>query len=726
MTMNTDVAPVRDESTPRLFDAFPSADYAAWREAAERTLKGVPFEKRLLTKTYEGLTLQPIYSLDDTAALPHVGSLPGLSPYVRGTSVSGYLIQPWEVAQELPYPTAEAVNQAVREDLPRGLTTVHVTPDRATLLGLDPDQAPADLVGRGGTSLAHKSDLATLFEGVALAQTPLRLAAGASALPLAVLALAAAEDQGVAAGKLRGWIGADPLGALASHGTLPGSLERAYDQMAWLTAWAAANAPHLRTITVALHPYHDGGAGTVQDLAFGLATGVAYLRAMQARGLSTNLVAPHIQFAFSIGAPFFIEIARLRAARMLWARVVEAFGGDEQAQKLVIHGRTSAWTKTRSDPYNNMLRATAEAFAAVMGGCDSLHVSPFDEAIGLPDEFSRRIARNVQVILAQECNFFRPIDPAGGSAAVETLTDQIAREAWALFQTIESQGGMAAALAAGFPQAQTAATRTERLKAIGQRREVIVGANMYVNSKEQPLVARTVDHAALQTERAADLTHRRAADDRQARQDALDALEALTQAGGAESEQVMTLAIAAARAGATLGELTAALHAGDGASATATPIPVHRGAEQFEALRDAAAEYALRTGSPPAVFLATMGPVSQHKARADFSTGFFETGGFAVTAGTGFATVEEAAEAARDSGAPIVVICSTDETYPELAPPLTQLLKADRPETTVVLAGYPADQIELHKAAGVDEFIHVRADCLATLSRLQRLKGVAL
>jgi methylmalonyl-CoA mutase len=328
----------------------------------------------------------------------------------------------------------------------------------------------------------------------------------------------------------------------------------------------------------------------------------------------------------------------------------------------------------------------------------------------------------VQVILAQECNFFRLVDPAGGAAAVETLTDQIAREAWALFQTIEGQGGMAAALAAGFPQTQVAATRAERLNAIALRREVIVGTNMYVNLKEQPLVARTVDHAALKAERTATIERWRTAGDRRARQEALDALAG---AVAAEPGQVMDLAIAAARAGATLGELTVALHAGDGAPATVEPIPAHRGAAQFEALHAAAEQYALRTGARPAVFLATMGPVAQHKARADFATGFFEAGGFEVSAGPGFATVEEAAQVARDSGAPIVVICSTDETYPELVPPLVGLLKADRPDTTVVLAGYPADQIEAHKAAGVDEFIHLRADCYAILARLQRLKGVA-
>ncbi|MFQ3661387.1 MAG: methylmalonyl-CoA mutase family protein [Chloroflexaceae bacterium] len=704
----------------RLFDEFPPTSAEEWRAAAEKTLKGAPFEKRLLTRTYEGITLQPIYAIADTASLPHTASLPGLPSYVRGTRALGYRLHPWEVAQELPYPTAAEVNQAAREDLPRGLTTLHVRLDRATLLGQDPDQAPPELVGQGGTSLASRDDLATLFAEIPLAQTPLLFAAGANALPLAALILAAAEAQGLKLSKVQGCIGADPLGALAGAGTLPCALERCYDAMAWLTAWAATSAPELRTIQVEVHPYHNGGANAVQDLAFALATGAEYLRAMQARGLEVDTVAPRMQFAFSLGSPFFIEIARLRAARMLWARVVAAFGGNARAQKLRLHGRTSAWTKTRADAYNNLLRATTEAFAGVMGGCDSLHVSPFDEAIGLPDEFSRRIARNVQIILQQECNFYRLVDPAGGSAAVETLTDEIAREAWTLFQRIEEQGGMAAALAAGFPQARVASVRAERMNQIALRREVIVGANMYVNPRERSFTPRTVDHIALHATRAAELQRLRAAVGVQA------ALEALARAVATAPDQVLPAAIAAARAGATLGALGAAIGAGSAAGISVEPIPAHRGAEQFEALQAAAAQFAARTGSRPKVFLATMGPVSQHKARADFSTGFFEAGGFEVVAGPGFQNVEEAARAAHASGASIVVICSTDETYPELVPPLVRLLKDGHPDMTVVLAGYPADQVEAHRVAGVDEFIHLRADCYATLARLQQLKGVAL
>ncbi|PDW04042.1 methylmalonyl-CoA mutase family protein [Candidatus Viridilinea mediisalina] len=715
MTHDPTVQAPGDAATP-LFDMFAPASYEAWRAAAEKTLKGVPFEKKLLTKTYEGLQLQPIYNAADVAELPQVASLPGQAPFLRGTQAEGYLAHPWMVAQELPYPTASAVNQAAHEDLPRGLSMLHVILDQASRHGFDPDQAPVPIVGQGGTSLASSADLLVLLEGIDLAKTPIRMAAGTAGLPLLALLLATYEGDPA---DLRGGLLMDPLAVLAAHGALQGPLAQNYDELAALTAWALEHAPHLQTIEVATHPYHNAGASVVQDLAFALATGVAYLRAMQERGLEVNRVAPRMQFAFSVGAPFFIEMARLRAARMLWARIVAAFGGDEQAQRMHIHARTSAWTKTRNDAYNNMLRATSEAFAAVMGGCTSLHVSPFDEPLGLPDEFSRRVARNVQIILQEECHFVRLIDPAGGAWAVEKLTDEIARLAWTLFQEVEGQGGMVAALAAGLPQTQITATRHERFSQIGQRREVIIGANMFVNLKEQQPTARTVDYAALQVERSTEVGHLRAARDPAALQ------SALAEVAGNAPQVWITGAVAAARLGATIGELAVTLRGPTSPTNCITPLPAHRASEQFEALRQNAEQYAARTGARPSVFLAGMGPLAQHKARADFATGFFEAGGFAVISGSGFTSPEEAAEAAQASGAPIVVICATDDRYPELVPPLTKLLKTANPETTVILAGYPSEQLEAHRAAGVDEFIHLRADCYAILAHLQQTKGVA-
>ena len=415
------------EETGPLFSDFPAQTYEDWRKTIDKALKGASFEKKFVTRTYEGIDLQPLYWLEDSQALPQVNALPGFAPYVRSTELLGYVGKPWEVCQELTCSTPEAFNLALRADLERGQNAVNLVLDRPTRLGIDADQAAASAVGQGGVSISSVADLDQALAGVDLAKTPVFIQSNTTALPLAAFLVALAKQRGNPPASLQGCIGMDPLGALAREGSLPRPLERIYDSMAGLTAWAAVNAPGLQTVAVQGHPYHEGGGNTVQELAFALATAVEYLRAMQACGLAVNTVAPRIRFALSIGSQFFMEVARLRAARLLWAKIVKAFGGAEQAQKMVIYARTSAWNKTVCDPYVNMLRTTVEAFAGVVGGVNSLHVSPFDEVIRTPDEFSRRIARNTHTILREESHIPRTIDPAGGSWYVETLTDALAR-----------------------------------------------------------------------------------------------------------------------------------------------------------------------------------------------------------------------------------------------------------------------------------------------------------
>jgi len=705
----------------RLLSEFTAPSYEAWRQAAEQTLKGVPFEKKLIGKTYEGIELQPMYRQEDVAGLAHVNSWPGLYPFVRGSRAAGYVAEPWLIAQELPYSTPEEFNQAARHDLERGQTALTLILDTATLLGHDPDEAGAGEVGQGGVSIATVDDLARALAGIDLEQTPLYIQAISAALPTTAMLTALVRRQKKAVEKLRGGIEMDPLGVLAQSGSYPRSLAGGYDRMAQLITWARANAPHLRMVTVHSQPYHNSGAHAVQELAFVLATVVEYVREMLARNLVIDDVAPRIRFSFSVGANYFMEVAKLRAARLLWAKAVAAFGGGADSQKMALHVRTSAYNKTVYDPYVNMLRATTEAFAGVAGGCDSLHVGCFDEAIGLPDEFSRRIARNTQIILQQESHLTRVIDPAGGAWYVEKLTDQVARQAWALFQEVEKQGGMAAALAAGFPQEQIAQTAELRQTNLALRRDILVGTNQYPNLNETPIATRTSDYETLRKKRAAHIGEYRTALDNEASTVVLEKLANMLNAG---PDQVIEMAIEAALAGATLGEIARTLRQGDETPMTITPLRSHRLAERFEALRRAAEGFQAKTGSRPKVFLANMGPIPQHKARADFSTGFFQVGGFEVIGNDGFGTVGQAAQAALASGAPIVVICSTDESYPELVPPLTQQIKAAKPDTLVILAGYPTDQVEAHRAAGVDDFIHVRANVVEMLSSLQQKLGV--
>lgn len=704
-----------------LFSDFPSPTYDEWRKAAEATLKGAPFEKRLVTKTYEEIDLQPLYRQADTEGLAYKDSLPGFPSYLRGSESLGYRLKPWDVSQELPYGRPEEFNQALREDMETGQNMIHLGLDRASLSGQDVDQAKAEDIGSCGVSITSLDDLGKALERIDLEQVPLFVQAGASGLPIAALIFALLQKQGCSAATLSGCIASDPLGSMALQGSLPHSLKGAYEDMASLTTWAVANAPDLNTILVQGYPYHNGGGSATQELAFTLATAVEYIRELSNRGLAIDEIAPRTRFALSLGSNFFMELAKLRAGRMLWAKVIKEFGGDENSQKLFIHARTSLWNKTLYDPYVNMLRTTTEAFSGVVGGCNSLQVGAFDEVMRAPDNFSRRIARNTQTILREECGLPKTVDPAGGSWYVESLTDSIARKSWEIFQQVEKLGGMFKALQAGYPQQQVAAVADKRRVAYARRKDIFVGTNMYANATEKPLEPRSVeDPEAFKSERLAALNGYREAIDEEWRDSALKKLDK-----AATGENLVKAAIHAAAGGATLGEISQILHGDEPAEANIEAIAIHRGAAPYEALRHATEAYVAKTGVRPKVFLANMGPIPQHKARADFSTGFLQVAAFDVITNNGFATADEAAAAALESEASVVVICSTDNTYPELVPPLVQKIKGSRPDAAVLLAGYPTDQLEDHKKAGVDDFVHLRANCYELLSNLQKKVGVA-
>lgn len=536
---------------PRLLREFPPSGYAEWRQAAEEQLAGKSFEKTLLTATYEGLTLHPIYPPSETDDQPPRAALPDFPRYVRTTASSGM--------------AGETAQEELRQE--------------------------------------H----------------------------------------------------CDPLGQLVSEGVLPGSLEQAYNLMYRLTVEARHAAPSRKPIRVHGTPYYESGGHAAQELAFALATGVEYLRAMVQRGLTIEEVAPRLQFVFALGTHYFMEIAKLRAARHLWANIVNAFGGNAAAQEMAIHSQTGRRNKTLFDPYVNLLRTTVEVFAGVVGGSDSVEAGSFDELANTPGEAGRRLARNIRLILNEEGHVNVVCDPAGGAWFVEKLTDDLGRAAWAIFQEVERQGGMAKALENGWPQAQIAQIADQRRANLATRQDVLVGTNMYPNLHEPPLEGQ--------------------------RQ---------------ERKEVVAPAI------------------------QVTPLRQFRLSEDFEALRATSAAYQARTGARPKVFLANMGPFAQHKARAEFSTGFFEVGGFDVIPTAGFPTVEAAVAAALDSEAQAIVICSTDDTYPALVPPFAQQIKAIQPTRLVILAGYPKEHVETFKAAGVDEFIHLRANLYEVVNRIQQ------
>lgn len=700
---------------------FAPATRADWRRLVETELKGAPFDKKMPTATYEGITLQPIYGREDGARLPHVDSLPGFAPFVRGATASGYLAQPWQVTQEIVAASPTAFNDAARDYLRRGLGGLNMVLDQATRDGHDPDSAGAGEVGQGGLSIATLDDLSRALEGIDLATTPLFVRSGASALPFAALLGALLRRRRQSSTVLRGCIEMDPLGVLAHAGRLPQPLESAYREMAALTRWAGDQAPQLQTICVHSRAWHEAGGHAVEELAFTLATGVEYLRRMAERDLDVNLVAPRMRFAVTVGENFFMEIAKLRALRMLWASAVAGAGGHTDAQRLWLHVRTSLWNKTVTDPYNNLLRATIEAFAGVLGGCHSMQVGAFDEVLRQPDDFSQRIARNTQLVLQKECNLDQTIDPAGGSWYLETLTAELAQRAWTLFQEVEKQGGMAKSMAAGVPQQAVANTAAKRIKNVAGRRDSIVGVNQYANPKEKPLDRPVTDPAALQRRRAQQVAGHRTALDQGAATIVLQRLGQIVNFPGAA---LVEACVEAVGAGATLGEITRAIRIHDGPAATVTPVCITRAAVPFERLRAAMDRRAAQPDGQPKIFLCNFGPLRQHKARADFSRGFFATGGYEVVSPAGFPTPEAAVAAYRQSGARVAVICSTDDTYPTLVPPLVAGLRAAQPDAFILLAGYPPEQVEAHKKTGVNDFIHVRADVVQVLQNLHQKLGV--
>ncbi len=706
---------------PVTFDEFTPPSYEEWKQEVVTALKGGSFEKSMSTKTYEGITLNPIYRLEDQERITHNKTYPGMESNLRGANAGGYIHKVWTIAQECDGKTPAEANEMVKYELLKGTTAASVVLDTATRKGYDPDKAEVKDVADIGVSLATVADVEKLLDGVDLEKFEIDIYAGASNIALLAAVITVCEKKGLALEKLHGAITVDPIGELALDGELVRPLDEYYDEMAHSIAWAEKNAPQLKTVVINTDVYHNGGANDIQEVAYAMNAAVTYMRAMERRGIDVNTFCRHLRFHFSIGANFFMEIAKLRALRVLWARIMEAFGAEEADRAVHVHGRTSAFTKTVYDPYVNLLRNTTQAFSGVVGGLNSLEVSPFDQPIRKADDFSRRIARNIQVMLQTEFELRQPVDPVGGSWYVETLAAELCEKIWAEFQTIESKGGIVAALKEGYPQAQVKAILDERFKNLAFRKDVAVGNNMYANMTEELLDPKPENQETLRQKRAAQIDEYLAG----AEADAVVKAQATLEASTTEPGALIGLIELGALQKLTIRQIRKALDAGDISSETIEPITAHRWTEQFEALRMRTENYKQRMKDNVKVFLANMGPIPQHKPRADFSTGFFEVGAFEVIKNDGHETTADAAKAARESGADVVVICSTDDTYPELVPPLAKELKETMPNVTVILAGAPPKDLEpVYREAGVDDFISVRANCYEILNTLQDKKGM--
>ncbi len=656
----------------QLLSEFPAHTYEQWHAAAEALLKGAPFEKLLVSKTYEDITIQPIYRQEDIAGLGHRKHFPGADSLVRGSHAEGFLKLGWEISQELDADGPEEFNRIAHEGLAGGQSELNILTDRL----------PGSL---------DLTALKTAFSGITLnaISTWWR---GANSLPFAALFFAVIRESRIDPGTLRGCFDNDPFAEIISDAG--SDLKTRFDQIAALTRHAQQHAPGIRTITVRGDVYHNAGATATQELAYVVATLVSYIEEMKSRGLSPESVLPHIRICLAVGSDYFMEISKLRAARWLWSKIAEAYGVANAP--IHLHASTSRWNKTTYDAHTNMLRVTAEAFAAVVAGVDSLHIGPFDEISGRTDEFSRRIARNVHIILREECGLDRVIDPAGGSTYIEWLTDRIAARSWGIFQSIEQQGGMLACLENGSVQQQVEAVCQAKFQNIRRRKDKIVGSNMYPDLKGRKLQIKPRDSAPVTT---AESGH------------PFDAGNLLEQA------------IDAAIHGATLCQIAGRLPC-QASLLKITTLSPHRAAEEYEALRDASTAFTTRTGDAPAILQLNIGPSGRYRLRADWTASFFEAAGFSIDGVRDFANINEAVNAALTSKATTAVITSDDATYLESVVPLASAVKAARPNITLLVAGAPGDNEAAWRAAGVDEFVNVRSNNYELNHQLLKGAGV--
>lgn len=705
----------------QLGDDFPPVDFATWRKAAEAGLKGISFEKKLISHTHEGIDLQPLYTEETAPTTGDPAGLPGFSPFIRGTRALGQALHGWDVRQQHTYPDPVEVNRLIRDDLEHGVTSIQLRFDAASSFGLDADDARAvDLWGRDGVMLYTAGDVDCALSGVLLDSPVVFLDTGGAFLPAAVLIVAAAARRGIAPDRLRGAFNADPLGALMRDGRLTVPVETALSHLGDLSAWTVRNAPGMRSVEVCTSPYHHAGATSVQDLAFLMATGLEYLRALTRAGLDVSTAASQFVFSDSLDCNFFRSIAKIRAARCLWAQVVAGCGGDAAAQRMYLRVRTSRRILTVRDPWVNMMRNTACTFAGAIGGADAITTVPFDAALEGGSELGRHNARSAQLVLREEANLHRVVDTAGGSWYLETLTRQLAERAWGLMQEIEKQGGMVRAALDGWVRSSIEATQAARKKNIATRLEPITGISEHPDIAESKVQHQPPDRAALA---AAVRTRLATWRGEHPSHEAVHTLAEVAAAGARSPGELTAVAVRAAEAGATIGELAAALAAGAGKPAHVAPLAVHPYDQEFEELRDACDAWLAGRGSRPLVFLAGVGTIRDQIARMTYARNFFEAGGIATVSRDGPANVDAVLESFQRAGAKIAVICSTDELYETIVEQLAPRLKAAGART-VVLAGHPGANEVRYRAAGVDRFIFVKCDVLDTLRVLLREEGV--
>ncbi len=706
-------------------------DIGVWTKLAREELKGAD-PATLVWQTPEGIPVKALYTAADLEGIEHLGGLPGVAPFLRGPRATMFANRPWTIRQYAGFSTAEESNAFYKQGLKNGQMGLSVAFDLATHRGYDSDhpRVVGD-VGKAGVAIDSVEDMKILFDGIPLDKMSVSMTMNGAVLPVLASYIVAGEEQGVPAAKLSGTIQNDILKEFMVRNTYIYPPTPSMRIVADIIAYTAQHMPKFNSISISGYHMQEAGATCVQELAFTLADGLEYVRAARSRGLPIDAFAPRLSFFFCIGMNFFMEVAKLRAARLLWAKLIAPFN-PQKAESLALrtHCQTSGVSLTEQDPYNNIIRTTIEAMAAVLGGTQSLHTNSFDEALALPTPFSARIARNTQLIIAEETGIPKVVDPLGGSYYVERLTHSIAAEAMKLIQEVEALGGMTKAVEQGMPKLRIEESAARRQARVDRGEETIVGVNRYRPENPERVEIRDIDNGAVREAQVARIQRIRGARDEAKCQAALAALVAGAKADG----NLLALSVDAVRARATVGEISDALetvftrHRATIRSVSGVYGSAYEGDEGFARIRREVASFATEEGRRPRMLVVKLGQDGHDRGAKVIATAFADIG-FDVDVGPLFQTPEEAARQAVENDVHVVGVSSQAAGHKTLVPALLAALKAQDASDILVVCGgvIPPQDYDALLAQGVAAIYgpgtnipHAAAEILGLIRRRRR------
>ncbi|GAA6148235.1 methylmalonyl-CoA mutase [Pseudooceanicola nitratireducens] len=677
----------------------------AWAELAQKEMKGKSPDT-LNWDTLEGIRVKPLYTEEDTEGLDHLGSMPGMAPFTRGPKATMYAGRPWTIRQYAGFSTAEESNAFYRRNLAAGQQGVSVAFDLATHRGYDSDhpRVVGD-VGKAGVAIDSVEDMKILFDGIPLDQVSVSMTMNGAVIPILASFIVTGEEQGHDKSVLAGTIQNDILKEFMVRNTYIYPPQPSMKIISDIIEYTSNEMPKFNSISISGYHMQEAGANLVQELAYTLADGREYVKAAIEAGMDVDKFAGRLSFFFAIGMNFFMEIAKLRAARTLWHRVMTEFGAkNERSKMLRTHCQTSGVSLQEQDPYNNVIRTAYEAMSAVLGGTQSLHTNALDEAIALPTDFSARIARNTQLVLQEETGVTKVVDPLAGSYYIESLTDELINKAWALMEEVEEMGGMTKAVASGMPKLRIEESAARRQAMIDRGEEVIVGVNKYRKDKEDPIDILDVDNVAVRESQIKRLEQIRATRDEAACQAALDELTRRAKEGG----NLLEAAVEAARARASVGEISMAMekefgrHRAEVKTLAGVYGAAYEGDEGFAAIQKDIEAFAEEEGRRPRLLVVKMGQDGHDRGAKVIATAFADIG-FDVDVGPLFQTPDEAAQDAIDNDVHVVGISSQAAGHKTLAPQLIEALKAKDAGDIIVICGgvIPQQDYDFLKKAGV-------------------------